>query len=183
MRRKKFAFITAGLIFIVCVQSASGYLRPYISAMFSFPPAFLTHLYTGGNIIETGNCGYIVQTASISIKITEACSGFSFFLTLTTVVFVTGVLRNVSILKLVLPVVLPAYLLTLILNTSRIISSYYIKTLLPLNPRIPYETIHLALGVCIFFPALVGAYCIAVKYFGKNNKCYAHKKEGWNHEV
>lgn len=177
MRRKKFALIIAGLIFIVCIQSFSGYFRSYISGMFSFPPAFITHLYTGGSIIETGNCEYVIQTPSISIKITEACSGFSFFLILTTVVLITGLLNKASILKLVPPVVLLAYLLTLVLNTSRIISSYYIKTLLSPSPSVPYETVHLALGVCIFFPALVGAYHAAVKYFEKNSEGYAHKKE------
>jgi len=159
-------------LFIIAVLSVTvlNYLlQNCIQFQYTFfcePAAHLAHLAIGGDlhIISDGEPQLLL--GSLLIRVTQACSGVSFFLLLSAIAALSIFTSKHH--KWHCALIVPgAYLLTLIVNSSRIICSYHINRMLPSSLSIPFEISHMALGMAIFLPALAGSYVLLKHLYHK----------------
>lgn len=147
--------LTAGCIYLL--TSIAEMFPNFLSAVFCYPAAVLARLFTGG-VLVTDNTGICcIKTNFILVKVTPECSGMMFFLLLLSVVVLACKDDFIAMLKILPLCTVSLYAFTLLLNSCRIISSYQAKLLLPAFP-LPFETLHLAIGISIFLPALLLCY-------------------------
>jgi exosortase K len=158
---------TTALLTIVLTLISIGIAQniPAISDFFCAPCAYLCKLFTGGQLSLANNGEFLIKNNLLTLRLARSCSAVSFFLLLVGTILYTIKFNNGSILKFFLPSILLSFLITIFLNLSRIICSYKIKIIAPPQTPIPFETLHLAIGVAIFLPALICAHYITDHFF------------------
>lgn len=133
------------------------------------PVSYLVSFFSGSTLHFSTENGYFLP--DLNILIDASCSGFNFGL-IAFVVLGFAVVTNVKNAKrkaiLLILSLIVAYLLTIIANTSRIMSIIKMNELLPdLNKK--YDWLHVTQGVFVYLFFLIGFYLIALKYLRKNN--------------
>ncbi|MFA6104732.1 MAG: archaeosortase/exosortase family protein [Victivallaceae bacterium] len=156
-------YLLASIIYIVAAECLALNFAPGVSALFCQPAAWLTHAVTGWPLSVDDHV-FVLETPDIMLRITDKCSGFSFFLTLHAVILLALALKSRKLMIISIPPVLAAsYVLAVSLNVCRVMCSYQLKRLLPGDFFIPYAGIHLFIGVMIFIPALILAFILINK--------------------
>jgi len=133
---------------------------------FCAPAAFLTSIFLGAplRVIETG---YAIHMSK-PIEVTTACSAINFF-SLTLAVFAGLAVGSRWSFRSLLCLLPAAYLLTLLANTSRIVSTWYTDTLAALwFPDSLHKGIHALAGAVIFMTALSFGYYILWRLFNEH---------------
>jgi exosortase K len=131
--------------------------------LFLTPVSFLVSFFTGSSLSFSAESGYYLP--SLNILIDKSCSGFNFWLIsfvmigFTVVTYIQNRKRRVILL---ISSLLIAYLLTIIANTSRIISILKMNNILP-NLDENYEWIHTAQGTFVYLFFLIGFYLLMLK--------------------
>ena len=168
MRKNTLVSILAAMS--ICLLTSIAEMFPiFLTSIFCYPAAALSQLHMGG-ILLTDNVGICcIKTNYILVMVTPECSGILFFLLLLSSVII--VLKDdIRLLIKMLPLLtLLLYILTIFLNSCRIVSSYKAKLLLP-NFPLPFKTLHLAIGISIFLPALLFCYYGINKWFSQRKK-------------
>ena len=150
------------IVYIVAAESLVLNFLPGVSALFCCPTAWLTHVVTGWPLSMSDGV-YVLETPAIILRITEKCSGFSFFLTLHAVILLALAFKNLRLMFIsILPVLAASYVMAILLNVCRVMCSYQLKNLLPDGFIIPYAGIHLFIGAMIFIPFLIFAFIITI---------------------
>jgi exosortase/archaeosortase family protein len=148
-------FVLALIIYIITAEYLTLNVLPGISALFCQPTAWLTHVITGWPLSINDNV-CVLETPSIILRITDKCSGFSFFITLHGVILLALVLKSLKLMIMsILPILAASYVMAISLNVCRVMCSYQLNQLMPDDFIIPYPGIHLFIGVMIFIPFLI----------------------------
>ena len=151
------------IIYIVAAECLVLNFLPGVSALFCGPTAWLTHAVTGWPL-SINDSVYVLETPSVMLRITEKCSGFSFFLTLHAVILLALAFNLRLMFISILPVLAASYVMAILLNVCRVMCSYQLKNLLPDGFIIPYAGIHLFIGAMIFIPFLIFAFIITSRF-------------------
>lgn len=154
--------IVTALILLACLPFANLFDK-FWRFCFCMPSARLCSLFLGGDCIPTVN-GYLLTNELLSIHITKACSGASFFILLCALIsgMVIKSIRMNNIVKLgwILPL---AYIVTLLANSSRILGGWitgrWARAFLPEHL---WGGVHLGTGVVIFLMFLIFTYTLLV---------------------
>lgn len=155
-------------IIIACVFASLLYVigKAYpedIVILFSFPAAKLSSLFLGVPYVKSDVLTYTLRHSNITLRIIESCSGYNFWIILFTFYFFQLVNRlpfKRAAVGCVL--LLPAsYFLTIIINTCRVLSSFYLKLIGSSYLSAKYsDVLHLWTGIIIFLSALILIYII-----------------------
>lgn len=128
------------------------------------PVSYLVGFFTNSALHFTAENGFFMP--DLNIIINESCSGFNFWLNSFVVIsfaVVTEVAATKRKIILLLLTLLLTYFLTIIANTSRIISILKVNSLMPTwNEK--YEWFHAAQGTFVYLFYLIIFYLMAVKY-------------------
>ncbi|MEM6263977.1 MAG: exosortase K [Bacteroidota bacterium] len=146
---------------------------------------FLTHPVSSFIGLITGSPGELLPNgaydhARLGIVIEKSCSGSNFWLlcfgllNLALFRFVSGISQSMGILALTLS---SAYIITPLVNTSRIISYLFVQERIPDLPGMASGKLHLAMGAFIYLGALVTVYALTVYLTSKITHSYAQPPE------
>jgi exosortase K len=128
------------------------------------PVSYLVGFFTDSPLSFSIENGYYLP--NLNILIDASCSGFNFWL-ISFVVLGFAVVTNVVDKKqkgiLLILSLFIAYFLTIIANTSRIISIIKMNNLLP-NLNEKYDWLHATQGTFVYLFFLIGFYLIALKF-------------------
>lgn len=128
------------------------------------PVSYLVSFFTDSPLSFSIESGYYLS--DLNILIDASCSGFNFWL-ISFVVLGFAIVTNVMDKKrkaIVLILSLFAtYFLTIIANTSRIISIIKMNNLLP-NLNEKYDWLHVTQGTFVYLFFLIGFYLISIKF-------------------
>lgn len=124
------------------------------------PVDIFVSLTTGCESIFLKDTGYWYE--SLNIIINKSCSGGNFLIMVYVMLFFLFIQHKKIRLRLIPWLLLLAWILTLFVNSSRIITSLFINSSLPLFFRN-----HLAEGIFIYFLYLTGIYIITDKILTK----------------
>lgn len=145
--------------------------------LFVQPTAEIVSIVNNESFIHDARGFYFPQ---LNVLIDKSCSGFNFFI-IALCVFVSIVpyhvltKRQCSILMLSLVVV--TYVITICVNTSRIVVAMFMLKLEPSMPWITQPWVHEAEGALVYLFALLGAYLIITHYLNKHNLLYAKRSQ------
>ncbi len=132
------------------------------------PTSKLVGLVTGSSSIYLDESGYYFQDTNIIID--KSCSGFNFWLLCYTMLFflvLESLQKNLHKLLAIPAVILVAYILTILVSTSRIFVSLTIQNLLISFLQIEQHIIHEAIGMITNLTFLILFFFTAKKYFTK----------------
>jgi exosortase K len=128
------------------------------------PVSYLIGFFTDSPLIFSIANGYYLL--DLNILIDASCSGFNFWL-ISFVVLGFAIVTNVIDKKrksiLLILSLLMTYFLTIIANTSRIISIIKMNNLLP-NLNEKYDWLHTTQGTFVYLFFLIGFYLISLKF-------------------
>jgi len=128
------------------------------------PVAYLVALFSGSTVEYSSESGYFLS--SLNIIIDKSCSGFNLCL-ISFMIFGITVIMKVKAIKrqiiLLLSTIFFAYFLTILANTSRIISITKMNEIFP-NLNDKYEWLHVTQGSFINLFFLIGSYLLLNKW-------------------
>jgi len=155
--RRAALFISGGFFFLCALAFSLFTLPNIVYNIFCVPAAWLANLYIGGDLISAGGIGAHIIKGHSNIFVSKACSGMTFFLITCAVVF-HSVIEGFPKGRRIIPWLLPgAYVMTILINSFRVVVSWKVRAFIPEDFFIPYPTVHLAVGVMIFLTALISA--------------------------
>lgn len=137
--------------------------------LFLSPVSHLVGFFSGSAVEYSSESGYFLS--ALNIVINEACSGFNFWLISFVIIgfaVVTQVHSQMKKLIYLLAALFIAYLLTIIANTSRIISIIKMNEIFP-TWKDKYEWLHVTQGSFIYLFFLIGTYLLITKYLESEN--------------
>ncbi len=165
-------YLSAAALFILLKFGFASVGTESLSVLLA-PVNKMVELVTGSNAFYLQGTGYSHQ--KLNIIIDKSCSGYNFFLltflmlTIHAVPFFSRTIHKLAVLPFSL---LIAYVLTLFVNTTRIVASIYFQkqltNVLPLSPSVIHESI----GVISNLSFLIAIYYFTDKLL-TNNK-YTH---------
>lgn len=131
------------------------------TSILGLPSAQLCSIFLGSPCITTPE-GYILDTATLPIHVTQACSAANFFLL--TFILVTGAVIQSFRIKELLKIlwILPAsYIVTILANSARIIAGWIMGqwARAVLAERF-WASVHLGTGVVVFLTFLIVIYLL-----------------------
>jgi exosortase K len=118
--------------------------------------------------------------SEVKVLIDKSCSGFNFFI-IALCVFASIVpyhyLTKRQCAALMSALVVVTYVITICVNTSRIVIAMFMLRLEPSMPWITQPWVHEAEGALVYLFALLGAYLIITHYLNKFNLLYAKRSQ------
>jgi len=146
---------------VIVVLSPLTIIAPgFRLSVFAHPAACLSALFLGAGCVPVEQ-GYMITHADLTVWISPACSGLSFFVLLAAMGL--GLVHRHRQLTAAAAVItaLAAYVLTVLVNTCRITlglhAAVWARATLPSSM---WAGLHLSVGALVFLCALVGAYAI-----------------------
>jgi len=134
---------------------------PFWTYGFCLPAARLGALFLGAPCLRAAD-GYVIETGGLPVQVTLACSAARFFVLLAALC-VAAVLkaRESATLRHLAPVILTAYVATLLANTARIVLGWYAETLArTILPSGFWSAMHAGVGIFVFLSFLVGTHIL-----------------------
>jgi exosortase K len=146
-----------------------------LKELFLYPSAKLANFFINGMFLSSAEKGYIeILTSSTLIKITENCSGITFFLISLFIFcfcFYKKGNKKETLLQTFLTILLITYLTSIVANSTRIISAFYLKKISNKLFSVQIDNfVHFSLGTVIFFTFFVLAYSLLERIFNVNKK-------------
>lgn len=161
VKQLKIVTIAGGLIIVLHILKR--FYPAGVVELFSFPAAKLLSLFLGTPYFRTDELTYTICNKYAALRIVESCSGFNFWIILFSF-FVFQLANEFSLSKTVkyCALLLPAsYVVTIAVNTCRILTSFYIRIFGSSFIPVKYaDVLHLWAGIFIFLPALIIMYIL-----------------------
>ncbi len=158
--------IATGITLPLLIMALEPWTRLQLSALCS-PAAYLSAGFIGAKALPTGD-GYIIP-AALPIEVTLACSGLHFFCLCLAVLFGLAIERRWPWRRWLL-LIPTAYAGTVLANTSRILSTWYVDAwVAPHLPTSFQAGLHGLTGALVFTTTLAALYLITWR------TCHEHR--------
>ena len=172
MKRSKNTFYyVSALILFVTAKFGYSFANNDMATFLTKPTNSVVSFITNRRPTYNSNIGFYYE--SLNITIDKSCSGFNFWMLLFLLLFFSTLkfIESNKMKVLLLPItLLISYLLTLFVNTSRIVISIFIEK----NTSLNYHWLHQAEGVFIYLSFLIIIY-ISLNYL-QNKIIKNHEK-------
>jgi exosortase K len=156
------ALVITGVLTILLFVIKRQYPETIVN-LFSIPAAKISSLFLGIPLQRYDNLTIELNHRAATLRIIEPCSGYNFWIIFLSF-FTFKVFNKFSIMKAIkhFGFLLPAsYVITIIINTIRILASFYIKIFGASRIQAKYaDVIHLWTGIVIFLSALILIYIL-----------------------
>ncbi len=146
------------LAIALIVASMEGMIADQIQYLYAYPSAYIASFFLGSSPILTEGREVLIPMSNQFINVTSRCSAFGFSCLLYAILIINLlkiVSKNMILVGCVLAVPV-TYLITIIVNGSRIICGYYFhivgQMVLPLNFQ---AALHQGVGITIFLSTLI----------------------------
>tara|TARA_R110000850_G_scaffold30618_11_gene84105 strand:+ start:1760 stop:2317 length:558 start_codon:yes stop_codon:yes gene_type:complete len=158
-----------GIVLFLILQSIPHFVPSLQIKLFSEPAARAAAIFLGTPLsIEPD--AITLAHRSIEVAVTEACSGFDFFCLLTSLLIGLTFFKSEPKMALKRACLIPAvvYVLTLLGNTSRIVSAVQFRSATFGNIPASFDgIIHQSIGVAVFVTVLVLSWNFLTNYYDR----------------